>query len=75
VVLGVQTGLVFSLTLRALQSTQVYIHIERAIYLNGTEGDFHVKVASTKGGIAELIEAGFGHILQKRGRTYFRKSK
>jgi integrase len=58
-----------------LQSTQVYIHIERARYQSGTTEDFYVKVAHTKEEITQLLESGFEYVLQKDGLAYFRKRK
>jgi len=58
-----------------LQSTQVYIHIERATYQNGAADDFHVKAANTKEEITALLESGFEYVLQKEGLAYFRKRK
>ena len=54
-----------------LQSTQVYIHIEHAMYQHGIADNFHVRVANTKEEITELLEVGFDYILQKEGLTYF----
>lgn len=56
-----------------LQGTQVYIHIDRALFKNTNPEDFHVKVAQTKGEIVELLEAGFEYVMQKDGLAYFRK--
>jgi len=60
---------------RNIQSTQVYIHIEHAMYQIRDADKFHVRVASTKEEITELLEAGFDYVLQKEGLIYFRKRK
>ena len=58
-----------------LKSTQVYIHIESAIYGASTNDEFHVKVARTKEEITELLEAGFEYVFTHEGLAYFRKRK
>jgi len=60
---------------KSIQSTQVYIHIERALFLNGLPDDYHVKVAKTQEEITQLLETGFEHVLQKDGLAFFRKRK
>jgi len=58
-----------------LKSTQVYVHIERTIFLNAAPEEYHVKIAKTKEEIALLLETGFEYVLQKDGLAYFRKRK
>jgi len=58
-----------------LQSTQVYIHIERAIFRTMEPGEYHVKVATTKEEITSLLEEGFEYVMEKDGLAYFRKRK
>jgi len=58
-----------------LQSTQVYIHIERALFRNIEPEEYHVKVAKKKEEIVGLLEQGFEFITQKDGLAYFRKRK
>jgi len=60
---------------KSIESTQVYVHLEKAMYQNGANDEFHIKVASTKEEITQLLEAGFEYILTKDGLAYFRKRK
>jgi hypothetical protein len=60
---------------KSIESTQVYVHIENAMYQNGFNDEFHIRVASTKEEITELLGAGFEYILEKDGLAYFRKRK
>jgi hypothetical protein len=45
-----------------LKSTQVYIHIENAIYGASNNDEFHVKVAETKEEITELLGDGWEYV-------------
>ena len=58
-----------------LQSTQVYIHIERALFRTMEPNEYHVKVAETKEDIIALLENGFEFVMEKDGLAYFRKRK
>jgi integrase len=58
-----------------LKSTQVYIHVENAIFGVNSNDDFHVKVASTKEEITGLLEAGFEYVFTHEGLAYFRKRR
>jgi len=60
---------------KELKSTQVYVHIERAIYGASNEDEFHVKTAKTEEEIKELLEAGFEYVFTHEGIAYFRKRK
>ena len=60
---------------KSIQSTQVYIHVERALFLNAPPDDYHVKVARTQEEITQLLETGFEYVLQKDGLAFFRKRK
>jgi len=60
---------------KSIQSTQVYIHIERSLFLNATPDEYHVKVAKTQEEITQLLETGFEYVLQKDDLAYFRKRK
>jgi len=60
---------------KSIQSTQVYIHIERGLFLNAPPDDYHVKVAKTQEEITQLLETGFEYVLQKDGLAFFRKRK
>jgi len=60
---------------KSVQSTQVYIHVERALFLNAPPDDYHVKVAKTQEEITQLLETGFEYVLQKDGLAFFRRRK
>jgi integrase len=60
---------------RSIQSTQVYIHIDRALFHDLPPEEYHVRVAKTQEEITELMEAGFEYVLQKDNIAYFRKRK
>lgn len=58
---------------KSIQSTEVYIHIEKQLYQNGANDEFTVKVAKTPQEITVLIETGFEYIVTKDDLAYFRK--
>lgn len=60
---------------KGIESTQVYVHIENAMFQSGFNDEFHIKVASTKEEITELLGTGFEYILEKDGLAYFRNRK
>lgn len=59
---------------KSLQSTEVYINIEQAIFLTESE-EFHVKVAEKPEEIKALLEVGFEYVCQRDGLMFFRKRK
>jgi hypothetical protein len=59
---------------KSIQNTQVYIHIDRAIFQNTANDKYHVKAAKTKE-TSQLLEEGFEYVLQKDDLIYFRKRK
>jgi len=60
---------------KSIQTTQVYIRIDRAIFQNTVNDKYHTKVAETKKKSAQLLEAGFEYVLQKEDLDYFEKCK
>jgi site-specific recombinase XerD len=60
---------------KSIQSTEVYIHIEKQLYQTGANDEFIVKVAKTSQEITTLIETGFEYIMTKDNLSYFRKRK
>jgi integrase len=60
---------------KSIQSTQVCIHVDRALFQNTAMDEYHVKVAKTEEEITQLLEAGFEYVLQKDDLAYFRKRK
>jgi integrase len=60
---------------KSLDSTLIYINIERAVFGSGSNDEFHVKVAKSPEEIKELLEIGFDYICEKDGLMFFRKRK
>jgi len=59
---------------KSLQSTEIYINIEQALFEEAPE-EFHVKVAEKPEEIKALLEVGFEYVCEKGGLMYFRKRK
>jgi integrase len=59
---------------KSLQSTEVYINIEQAIFQQKPE-EFHVKVTSDPEEIQRLLEVGFEYVCAKGELMFFRKRK
>ena len=60
---------------KSIQSTEVYIHIEKQLYQTGASDEFTVKVATTPQEITALLEVGFEYVTTKDALAYFRKRK
>ena len=60
---------------KSITSTEVYIHIEKQLYMNGVNDEFTVKVATSPREITALMETGFEYIMTKEDLAYFRKRK
>ncbi|MEM2971339.1 MAG: site-specific integrase [Candidatus Bathyarchaeia archaeon] len=60
---------------KSIQSTMIYVHIEKALFLNMPPEEYHVKIAKTPEEITQLLEAGFEYVCQKDGLAFFRKRK
>jgi integrase len=58
-----------------IEITRGYVYIEKALYKNAKNHNFHTKVAKTQEEIVQLLDAGFDYILTKDGLAYFRKRK
>jgi integrase len=59
---------------KSLQSTEVYINIEQAIFQVEND-EYHVKVAYNLKEACDLVEAGFEYITDMDGAKIFRKRK
>lgn len=59
---------------KSLQSTEIYINIEQALFEEALE-EFHVKVAEKPEEIKALLEVGFEYIWEKGDLMFFRKRK
>ncbi len=60
---------------KTLQSTMVYIDIERAIYGSLKDEEFTSRVATTIEEDRELIEAGFEYVTDRDGAKIYRNRK
>ena len=59
---------------RNLQSTEIYINMEQAIFSENDQ-EFHVKVASGLEEACKLLEVGFEFVCDMDGKKLFRKRK
>ncbi|MDI6904785.1 MAG: hypothetical protein QMD13_04765 [Candidatus Bathyarchaeia archaeon] len=59
---------------KSLQSTEIYINIEQALFEEALE-EFHVKVAEKPEEIKALLEVGFEYIWEEGDLMFFRKRK
>ena len=60
---------------KSLNSTMIYIDIERAIYGQLRDEEFTVRVAASLEEDQELIEAGFEYVTDRDGAKIYRKRK
>jgi len=60
---------------RRLDSTLIYINIEKALFYKGKPEEFHVKIAQTPEEIKGLLEVGFEYVCEKDDLLFFRKRK
>ena len=59
---------------KSLQSTEIYINIEQALFQEEPD-EFHVKATSDPKEIQQLLEVGFEYVCSKDGLMFFRKRK
>ena len=64
-----------SLGHKKLDSTLIYINIEKALFREGEPEEFHVKIAETPKEVKGLLEVGFEYVCEKDGLLFFRKRK
>ena len=60
---------------KKLENTEIYITLEKAIFGDPYNQEFHVKVGSTSEEIKALLEVGFEYVCDKEGLMFFRKRK
>ena len=60
---------------KKIENTEIYITLERAIFGEDGNSEFHVKVAKTPDEIKALLEVGFEYVCEKDGLLFFRKRK
>jgi len=60
---------------KCLDSTLIYINVEKAVFGDEKGDEFHVRVAQTPEEIKELLETGFEYICVKDGLMFFRKRR
>ena len=61
-------------TLKSLQSTEIYINVEQAIF-DERDDEFHVKVARNPEEVKALLTVGFQYVCKKDNLLFFRKRK
>ena len=59
---------------RSVESTQIYIHIEKGVFVNSTD-NFYCKTAKTVEEAIKLIDAGFEKHDEMNGIHIYRKRK
>jgi len=60
---------------KILEHTELYINLEKAIFGDTYDQEYHVKVASTPQEIKALLEVGFEYVCEKDSLLFFRKRK
>jgi len=60
---------------KSLKSTEIYITIEKTIFGDPYNEEFHVRVASKQEEIKQLLEVGYEYVCEKDGLLFFRKRK
>ena len=60
---------------KKIENTEIYITLERAIFGESSDSEYHVKVAKTPDEIKALLEVGFEYVCEKDGLLFFRKRK
>ena len=60
---------------KKIENTEIYITLEKAIFGDTANLEFHVKVASTPKEIQSLLEVGYEYVCEKDGLLFFRKRK
>jgi len=60
---------------KKIENTEIYITLERTIFGDPYNQEFHAKVASTPEEIKALSEVGYEYVCEKDGLLFFRKRK
>jgi integrase len=60
---------------RDIRNTMIYINVERMLFQNSDNGEFHVKVAKTLNEACDLIKVGFEYVTDMDEVKLFRKRK
>jgi integrase len=60
---------------KILEHTELYINLEKAIFGDTYDQEYHVKVASTPQEIKALLEVGYEYVCEKDSLLFFRKRK
>jgi len=60
---------------KKLENTEIYITLEKTIFGDPYNQEFHAKVASTSEEIKALLEVGYEYVCEKEGLLFFRKRK
>jgi hypothetical protein len=59
---------------KSLQSTEIYINVEQAIF-DQEDSNYQVKVAQEPKHVETLLAVGFEYVCEKDGLLFFRKRK
>ncbi|MEM5866987.1 MAG: hypothetical protein QXG39_03600, partial [Candidatus Aenigmatarchaeota archaeon] len=60
---------------KKIENTEIYINLEKAIFGEGADQEYYVKVAQKPEEIKTLLEVGFEYVCEKDGLLFFRKRK
>lgn len=60
---------------KAIQSTLIYIDLEKATFGSPIDEEYTVRVAETLDEACDLLEAGFGYVTDMDGAKIFRRRK
>jgi len=60
---------------KAIQSTLIYIDLERAAFRSPKDDEYTIRVAETMDEACDLLEAGFEYVTDMNGTKIFRKRK
>jgi hypothetical protein len=58
-----------------LESTEIYIDIERTLFEAGANDEFTVRVTEKPEGVKSLLETGFEYVCQKDSLIFLRERK
>jgi len=60
---------------KRIDSTLIYINVERPLFYDEKPEEFHVRVAEKPEKVKGLLEVGFEYVCEKDGLLFFRKRK
>ena len=60
---------------RRIENTMIYINLEKLLFRNENDEEFHAKVAKDIDEACELVKVGFEYVTEYQGGKIFRKRK